>query len=122
MAIYLGDLAPAAGLAPAVDDPDRALYLQWLVYGAATVYPAYIRYYHPNHHRVRDTDDEAVKTLAVAALNQAWRPVEAALQDGRPWLPGDRCTAPAIYVRSEARREGKEGVRSGRSWGSPYQN
>lgn len=95
---YLADLAPEKRLAPAPTDPDRAFYLQWLVYGAATLYPAYIRYYHPDYHRVREGDDDAVKALAVAALNTAWNAVEAAFADGRPFLLGDRCTAADIYM------------------------
>jgi len=98
MMIYLADLAPASGMAPAATDPDRALYMQWLVYGAATLYPAYIRYYHADYHRVREGDDEAVKALAVKALDAAWAPIEATLVDGRGFLLGDRCTAADIYV------------------------
>lgn len=95
---YLADLAPEKRLAPATNDADRAFYLQWLVFGASTLYPAYIRYYHPDYHRVRDTDDEAVKALAVKALNEAWSAVETTFADGRPFLTGDRCTAADIYV------------------------
>ncbi len=99
---YLADLAPEMRLAPATTDPDRALYLQWLVYGAATLYPAYIRYYHPDYHRVREGDDEAVKTLARRDLDAGWKVVEAALADGRRFLLGDRCTAADIYLATLA--------------------
>lgn len=98
MMIYLADLAPAKGLAPAATDPDRALYMQWMVYGAATLYPAYIRYYHPDYHRVRDDDDDAVKALAVNALDAAWAPVDAALAAGGGFLTGSGCTAADIYI------------------------
>ncbi|MCO6185757.1 glutathione binding-like protein [Rhizobium sp. L1K21] len=40
IAIYLGDLFPEAKLAPAADDPDRGVYLRWLVYYAACFEPA----------------------------------------------------------------------------------
>lgn len=98
MMIHLADLAPAKGLAPVVTDPDRALYLNWMVYGAATLYPAYIRNYHPYKFRVREDDDEAVKALAVAAVDTAWAAVETALSDGRPFLLGDKFSAADIYV------------------------
>lgn len=42
IAIYLGDLFPEAGLAPAPDDPLRGTYLRWLVYYAACFEPALI--------------------------------------------------------------------------------
>jgi glutathione S-transferase len=95
---YLADLAPESRLAPAPNDADRAFYLQWLVYGAATLYPCYIRFYHPDYHRVRDGDDEAVQDLALTALNEAWKAVETAFADGRPLLTGERCTAADIYI------------------------
>ncbi|HET8898571.1 MAG TPA: glutathione S-transferase, partial [Rhodanobacteraceae bacterium] len=38
--IYLADRFPAAGLAPALDDPDRGSYLRWLVFYAACFEPA----------------------------------------------------------------------------------
>jgi glutathione S-transferase len=38
--IYLADLFPAAGLAPAIDDPQRGPYLRWLVYYGSCFEPA----------------------------------------------------------------------------------
>ena len=38
--IYLADLYGAAGLAPALDDPDRGPYLRWMVFYAACFEPA----------------------------------------------------------------------------------
>ena len=98
MVIYLADLAPAKGLAPAATDPKRAPYLQWLVYGAATLYPAYIRLYHPDYHLVREGDDEAVKALARTALDTGWAAVERALSYGRPFLLGDTSSAADLYI------------------------
>jgi glutathione S-transferase len=40
--IYLADLFPAAGLAPALDDPLRGPYLRWLVFYAACFEPALV--------------------------------------------------------------------------------
>ena len=39
---YLADAFPAAGLAPALDDPKRGTYLRWLFFGAGCVEPAII--------------------------------------------------------------------------------
>jgi glutathione S-transferase len=38
--IHLADLYSEAGLAPALDDPDRGPYLRWLVFYAACFEPA----------------------------------------------------------------------------------
>lgn len=40
IAMYLADLFPEAGLAPAIGDPSRGPYLRWLVYYAACFEPA----------------------------------------------------------------------------------
>ena len=40
--IYLADLFPEAGLAPALDDPTRGPYLRWLAYYAACYEPALV--------------------------------------------------------------------------------
>jgi len=39
IALYLADIAPGAGLAPAPEHPLRGRYLQWMVYATATVEP-----------------------------------------------------------------------------------
>ena len=40
--LYLADLFPQAGLAPALDDPKRGSYLRWLVYYAACYEPGLV--------------------------------------------------------------------------------
>jgi glutathione S-transferase len=42
VSLYLADLFPQAGLAPALDDPLRGPYLRWLVYYAACFEPAVV--------------------------------------------------------------------------------
>jgi len=40
IAIYLADRYPSAGLAPAIDDPDRAAFLRWVFFASAVLEPA----------------------------------------------------------------------------------
>jgi glutathione S-transferase len=40
IAIYLSDRYPAAGLAPAIDHPDRAAFLRWVFFASAIIEPA----------------------------------------------------------------------------------
>jgi glutathione S-transferase len=42
VSLYLADLFPQAGLAPALDDPLRGPYLRWLVYYASCFEPAVV--------------------------------------------------------------------------------
>jgi glutathione S-transferase len=43
--IYLADLFPASGLAPAINDPLRGPYLRWMVYYGSCVEPAVVDHY-----------------------------------------------------------------------------
>jgi glutathione S-transferase len=43
--IYLADLFPTAGLAPAIDDPLRGPYLRWLTYYGSSLEPAVIDHF-----------------------------------------------------------------------------
>jgi glutathione S-transferase len=45
VSLYLADLFPEAGLAPALDDPARGPYLRWLVYYASCFEPAVVDRY-----------------------------------------------------------------------------
>lgn len=40
IAIYLADLFPEAGLAPAIGDPERGTYLRWIIFNQSAVEPA----------------------------------------------------------------------------------
>ena len=39
---YLADAYPKAGLAPALDDPQRGTYLRWIFFGAGCIEPAIV--------------------------------------------------------------------------------
>lgn len=76
--LRLAELVPAAELAPPPAAPERAAFLRWLVYFAATIYPTY--------------------TYEVSSEQRAalWRPLEAAA--GSPWFLGERFSALDLYV------------------------
>jgi len=96
---YLADLAPDRGLAPPLGTPERARHYQWLTYGAATLYTAYMRRYQTYDYRVRDGDDGLIHALAERHLAERWAVVERALASaGTPFLTGDRPGAADIYL------------------------
>jgi glutathione S-transferase len=69
MMIYLADLHPEKGLAPALDSQLRATYLRWMLYFASTVYASDLRYFYParytaNHEHAPDVKKQALETLA----------------------------------------------------------
>lgn len=88
IAIYLGDYFADAGLAPAIDDPDRGTYLRWLVFYAACFEPALMDKSTghdpgPSSQSVYGSFDEMISTL------------EQALTPG-PYLLGERMTVADI--------------------------
>lgn len=83
--IYLADLYRDAGLAPALDDPDRGTYLRWLVFYAACFEPAIGDRAMKREPAPRTQSPYADYETTAAAITQA-------LQPG-PWLLGERFSA-----------------------------
>lgn len=89
--IYLADRYPQAGLAPAVDQPDRGRYLYWMIYTPAVIEPAMAEKFNgwkPNPSQFGwGSFDLMIQTL------------EQGLQPG-PWLLGDHFSAADVLVGS----------------------
>src|SRR5262245_7453882 len=89
--VYLADKYPKAGLAPAIDDPDRAAYLRWLFFYGSCFEPALI--------------DLALKRETAPSMAGWGKPddvldtLSAALKPG-PWLLGERFTAADVMMGS----------------------
>jgi glutathione S-transferase len=83
--IYLADLFRTAGLAPALDDPERGPYLRWLVFYAACFEPAIGDRAMKREPAPRAQSPYADYDTTVASIKQA-------LQPG-PWLLGERFSA-----------------------------
>jgi glutathione S-transferase len=90
---YLADAFPAAGLAPALGDPQRGAYLRWLFFGAGCLEPAIV-----------DRLFERPPPSRPAALGygnyaDTLNTLERALTPG-PFVLGDRFSAVDVYVGS----------------------
>lgn len=83
--IYLADLAPAAGLAPALDDPMRGPYLRWLAFYAACYEPALV-----DQALKREPGPAAMSPYG--SCEAVWQTITSAVEAG-PYLLGDRFTA-----------------------------
>lgn len=88
---YLADRFPGAGLAPAVDDPRRGRYLQWLLFTPACIEPAVM---------------ERARQLEPNTLSAGWGDagrvldvLDAALAVPE-WLFGAQFTAADLYLAS----------------------
>ncbi len=89
--LYLADRFPAAGLAPAADDPRRGRYLWWMVFTAAVAEPAVGERMagSETHHR---RNGWGSYDSMLAALEQG-------VASG-PWLLGERFTMADVMVGS----------------------
>jgi glutathione S-transferase len=65
-------------LAPAVGAPERAAYLQWMVYLANTVMPAFRAWFYP-HEPAGEAGTEAAAAVARARLEGIWNRIDAHL-------------------------------------------
>ena len=95
--IYLCDKHTSAGLAPAIDDPKRALYLQTLVYFSSSVQNAFQLSYYP--HRFADAPcyEPSAQRRGNRRLHETWQVVDEQIANNT-WVLGDRFSAADIYL------------------------
>ena len=90
---YLADAFPAAGLAPAIGDPQRGGWYRWLFFGAGCIEPALI-----------DTMQSRPKgesmALGYGSYDDTFNALRGVLSK-TPYLLGETFTAADLYVGSE---------------------
>ena len=93
---YLADAFPAAGLAPALDDPLRGSYLRWLFFAAgpveAVVSAKALGLLAPL---------EKAGTVGYGSFEQTIDTLEQVAASASPWLLGERFSAADVYVGSQ---------------------
>ena len=93
---YLADAFPAAGLAPALDDPLRGSYLRWLFFAAGPVEAAVSA----KALGLLAPADKA-GTVGYGSFEQTIDTLEQVAASASPWLLGERFTAADVYVGSQ---------------------
>jgi glutathione S-transferase len=88
---YIADRYPEAKLAPAVTDPRRARYLQWLFFSPGCIEPAIIQIF--------TKLEVPASTAAWGSADQTFDALDTALQRG-PWILGEKFSAADITVGS----------------------
>lgn len=94
IAIYLADRYPAAGLAPAIDDPARAAYLRWCFFSTAILEPALAEKFNKWEPRPRQH--------AWGSFEQMLEVAEKGVVPG-PYLLGDRLSAADLLLANGMR-------------------
>ena len=97
MVIYLADIFPQAGLAPTLDSPLRAAYLRWILYFAADVYMANLRYFYSARHSIDVAAEAGIKAKAEIDINREFDIFANALGHG-PYILGEVFSAADIYA------------------------
>ena len=82
---FLADLFPAAGLAPALDDPQRGAYLRWMMFYGSCFEPAIVD-------RYMQREPAPAMSSPYGDFETTLATVQAQLRAG-PYLLGDRLTA-----------------------------
>ncbi len=92
---YLADAFPAAGLAPAIDDPRRGTYYRWLFFGAGPVEAAVA-----NHALGVAVPPERQAMVGYGRFETVMDGLESALASG-PYILGDRFSAADVYIGAQ---------------------
>ncbi len=91
---YLADAFPAAGLAPALDDPRRGTYLRWLFFGAGCLEPAMV------DKGFQRTPVDRPASIGYGTYEDTLNTLETALRPG-PYILGDSFSAADVYIGSQ---------------------
>ncbi len=95
--VFLCDRHPEAKLAPAVDDPDRGLYLQTLVYFSSSVQNAFQLNYYPERFADTPADEPSAQRRGNRRLRETWKVIDDQIGDNE-WVLGERFSAVDIYL------------------------
>lgn len=99
--LYLADLTENDDLVPGPGRPERAVFLRWLVFLVANIYPTYTYADDP----ARFVADPAAQQRFREAVDNYAKHLYSTLEKaaGSPWFLGDRFTALDIYVATMTR-------------------
>jgi glutathione S-transferase len=89
--LLLAERHPEAALAPTIGSIERMDYLQWMLFFANTVQPAYRAWFYP-HEPAGETYIELVKAQAQPRIEGIWSRLDAHLSN-RDYFAGSKLTA-----------------------------
>lgn len=95
--VFLCDRHPEAQLAPAIDEPERALYLQTLVYFSSSVQNAFQLNYYPDRFADTPADEPSAQRRGNRRLRETWKVIDDQIGDNE-WVLGERFSAVDIYL------------------------
>ena len=95
--MHLADAFPASTLAPALSDPRRVGYTQWLFNLANMVQPLFRQWWYP-HEPAGKANADTVRHFVQPRIEAQWQRIDTHLAAHGPHLLGDRLTAADFYL------------------------
>ena len=95
--IHLGDLFPEAGVAPAIDAPERPDYLRWMLFLASNIYPTFTISDGPERFLADPAQHAELLEKAKARRKALWAIMEDGIFPG-PYILGDTMSLLDVYV------------------------
>jgi len=92
IALLLAERHPEGELAPPVGSVGRVPYLQWMLYFANTLQPAFRAWFYP-HEAAGSASEAAVATAARSRIEAAWQYLDDHLSARGPYLAGSAPSA-----------------------------
>jgi glutathione S-transferase len=110
LVMILAERHPERGFVPA----DCAAYLQWMIFLANTLMPAFRLYFYADE-GAGPENAPAAKAHAQARVERAWDRIDALLADGRPYMLGARMSA-ADFLLTMLTRWSRNMTRNAMQW------
>ena len=95
--LYLCERHPEALLMPLPDEPERHLFLQWLVYFTNTLQEDLQHWWHAENYVDREESRQDLKAVAERRVEGILSQIEATLRGLGPYILGPRFSAADIY-------------------------
>ncbi len=95
--VFLCDRHPEVKLAPKIDEPERGLFLQTLVYFSNSVQNAFQLNYYPDRFSDTPADEPSAQRRGIRRLRETWKVIDDQIGDNE-WVLGDRFSAADIYL------------------------
>jgi len=95
--IFLCDQYPEANLAPAINVPERSLFLQTLVYFSSSIQTAFQQSYRAYRFADKPADEPSVQKRGNQRLRETWQIIDDQIGDNQ-WIVGDQFSAADIYM------------------------
>ncbi|MGH8085415.1 MAG: glutathione S-transferase family protein [Lysobacter sp.] len=95
--MHLADTHPEAGFAPAIGDPRRRSYYQWMFHLANMVQPLLRQWWYPAEAAGEDNTEAALAQVQ-SRLEAAWERIDAQLAAHGPYLLGEQVSVVDFYL------------------------